>query len=63
MTPQIIAVGSVIDGRCTITAVGQDGKPYTFTGTAEECDMIMAALAERDVVSVDELKVRELEVV
>ena len=63
MTPQIIAVGRVIDGRCTVTAIGQDGKPYTFTGTAEECDTIMARLAEREVVSVDELKVKVLELV
>ena len=62
MTPQIIAVGRVIDGRCTITAIGQDGKPYTFTGTAEEYDTIMAALAERESVSVDEL-VKVLEAV
>ena len=62
MTPQIIAVGRVIDGRCTITAIGQDGKPYTFAGATEEYDTIMAALAERESVSVDEL-VKVLEAV
>ena len=56
MTPQIIAVGRVIDGRCTVTAIGQDGKPYTFTGTAAEGKRFMELLAEREAVSVDEFK-------
>ena len=56
MTPQIIAVGRIIDGRCELTAIGQDGQRYTFAGTAAEGKRFMELLAEREAVSVDEFK-------